>query len=434
MIGERPPPAQRRLPNVVLLVDHGYVSGGQSKVAIESALGLAAAGATPLFFCACGPVDPRLREAGVRTICLGQHDILNHPSRLEASVQGMWNVKAAAALEQALRALPSDNTIVHVHGWAKALSPSILAPIRESGLPAVYTNHEYFLFCPNGGFYDFRAGAICARRPLSGSCWGRNCDSRSYPIKLWRNARLALAQTAGFANCFSDFVLISDLQERLLEPYLPKGVRRHRVCNPIEAEPLGEKLSAAGDFLFVGRLSAEKGAPLFAVAARTAGVTPVFIGDGPVAEELRRDFPEARFLGWRDPSDARRAMRAARALVFPSLWHEGRPLTVLEAKAQGTPVLVSDACAARDDISDGAEGLWFKSGDAEALTGALERLKDDALALRLGAAAYRSYWRSPPTLRRHVDETLQVYDAALMRKARGGAVETQARREDQSTG
>jgi glycosyltransferase involved in cell wall biosynthesis len=426
-MGERRPATGRPPPTVVILVDHGYVSGGQSKVAIESALGLAAVGARPIFFCACGPVDGRLLEAGVETICLGQHDILSHPSRLGASAQGIWNAKAASALASVLKPLARERAIVHVHGWAKALSPSILAPIRASGLPAVYTNHEYFLFCPNGGFYDYRSNEICAREPLSPGCWARNCDSRSYPIKLWRNARLALAQTAGFADCFSDFVLISDLQERLLTPYLPKGARRHRVCNPIEAEPLGEKTSGGGDFLFVGRLSAEKGARLFAKAARNVGVTPAFIGDGPIAEELRRDFPEARLLGWREPSAAREAMRAARALVFPSLWYEGQPLTVLEAKAMGTPVIVSDACAARDQIADGAEGLWFTGGDAESLAGALERLKDDALALRLGAAAYRSYWRSPPTLQRHVEETLQVYDDALLNRARGGVVATPAK-------
>lgn len=400
-------------PIVVLVVDHGYVSGGQSKVAIESAIGLKTAGARPIFFCACGPVDARLHDAGVETILLEQQDMLSHSSRLAASAQGMWNARAADALARALAPLPRDETIVHVHGWAKALSPSIAVPIRASGLRAVYTNHEYFLFCPNGGFYDYRADEICGRRPLSLSCWSRNCDSRSYPIKLWRNARLAFAQRIGLAACFSDFVLISDLQERLLEPCLPRSARRHRVCNPVDVAPLGEKTSVSGEFLFVGRLSAEKGAALFARAARAAGVTPTLIGDGPIAGEIARDFPEARLLGWRAPTEVRAAMRAARALVFPSLWYEGQPLTVLEAKALGAPVIVSDACASRDEIADGVEGLWFKSGDAASLATSIERLKDDALAHRFGAAAYRSYWANPPTLQRHVDETLRVYRKML---------------------
>ena len=109
-------------------------------------------------------------------------------------------------------------------------------------------------------------------------------------------------------------------------------------------------------------------------------------------------------------------MRAARALVFPSLWYEGLGLTALEAKAMGTPVIVSDICAAREQIADGAEGLWFRSGDAASLASALERLKDDALVARLSRAAYESYWREPPTLSRHVEQTLAVYDEALARR------------------
>lgn len=400
---------------VAMLVDHGYVSGGQSKVAIESALGLKRAGLRPLFFCACGPVDARLAAEGVETVCLDQHDILEHPSRLGAAVQGVWNAKAAAALADLLAPLERGRTIVHVHGWAKALSPAIAAPIRASRLPAVYTNHEYFLYCPNGGFYDYRANQICGLKPLSLACWARDCNSRSRSIKLWRNARLSFAKAIGLDGCFSDFILISELQARVLSPYLPPRAKTHRVCNPIDVSPLGEKTTGDGEFLFVGRLSAEKGALLFAQAAREAGVGATFIGDGPAAAELRENYPEARLLGWREPAAAREAMRAARALVFPSLWYEGQPLTVLEAKALGTAVIVSDACASRDEIADGAEGLWFKSGDAQSLSAALERLKDDALARRLGAGAYASYWRAPPTLDRHIEETLQIYRAMLAR-------------------
>ena len=252
------------------------------------------AGARPIFLCACGPVDPRLAQAGVETICLDQHDILDNPSRAAAAVQGTWNAKAAAALGELLARLPRENTIVHAHGWAKALSPSIARPIRASKLPAVYTMHEYFLACPNGGFYNFQKHEVCALKAMSAACWATNCDSRNYPFKLWRNARLAVARGAGLASCFEDFLLISDLQQDLLAPYLPKGARTHRVSNPVEAEALGQKENpASGETLFVGRLSAEKGALLFAEAAGKAGVTPVFIGDGPIAPRLREQYPRS---------------------------------------------------------------------------------------------------------------------------------------------
>ena len=87
---------------------------------------------------------------------------------------------------------------------------------------------------------------------------------------------------------------------------------------------------------------------MFAEAARKIGMIPTYVGDGPIAHEIAARYPEARMLGWMDPAGVHRAMRAARALVFPSLWFEGQPLTVMEAKGLGVPVIVSDACAGRE--------------------------------------------------------------------------------------
>jgi glycosyltransferase involved in cell wall biosynthesis len=400
---------------VVICADHAHVNGGQAKVALDSALGLAAAGVRVIFFAACGPVDPRLAAAGIETICLDQKDILANPSRLDAARRGIWNGTAAKALGETLETLPREKTIVHVHGWAKALSPAIARPIRASGLPAVYTMHEYFLHCPNGGFHDFQKSAVCALIPMSAACWATHCDSRNYPFKLWRNIRLFIAQhVAHLAETFSDIVLLSDLQEQVLQTCLPEGAALHRVMNPVEAEPLGRKADpTGGDFLFVGRLSPEKGAFLFAEAARRAGISPVFIGDGPIAAELATAFPQARLLGWRAPAEARAAMRNARALVFPSLWHETFGLTALEAKAMGTPTIVADGCAAREAVEDGVTGRWFRSGDANALASTIRELMNDAVIADMSARAYDAYWAAPASLARHVAETLAVYETML---------------------
>jgi len=155
------------------------------------------------------------------------------------------------------------------------------------------------------------------------------------------------------------------------------------------------------------------------MAAERLGVTAVFVGDGPLAEELRQRFPSARLLGWRDGAGVCDAMRAAKALVFPSLWYEGQPLAVLEAKSLGTPIIVADRCAARDEIEHEASGLWFTAGDAGALQAAMARLDDPALAARLSRGAYESYWRDPPTLARHVERLTALYRDMLARAGRG---------------
>ena len=107
-------------------------------------------------------------------------------------------------------------------------------------------------------------------------------------------------------------------------------------------------------------------------------------------------------------------MRGARALVFPSLWYEGQPLTILEAKALGLPIIVADSCAGSDEVENGVTGLWFKSGDVDDLARALAELRDDdARVTAMSHAAYRAYWDEPKTLDRHVDGLLSIYHSML---------------------
>jgi glycosyltransferase involved in cell wall biosynthesis len=400
---------------IVICADHGSVTGGQAKVAIESAIGLSQAGLRVIFFAAAAPVDERLQGAGVEVVCLDQTDLLGASSRLKGMAQGTWNVLASRKLAETLATTPKNQTIVHVHGWARALSPSIAPAIAASGLPAVYTVHEYFLFCPNGGFYNYQENHICRLTPLSPACLSTHCDQISYPRKLWRSARLAMAKSfAGLPQVFSNYICLSAFQRDIVEPYLPRGASVSLISNPIDVPDLGPRINPGeGDFIFVGRLSPEKGTFLFAEAAARLGVPAHFIGDGPLAGEVRARFPGASLHGWKSAEDVRAAMRGAKALVFPSLWYEGQPLTVLEAKAMGAPVIVADQCAGREEIENEVDGLWFSAGDAGALADAMRRLDDPAVAGRMSRAAYESYWRSPSTLQSHVEALIGLYRSML---------------------
>ncbi|MDP4021673.1 glycosyltransferase family 4 protein [Methylobacterium sp. NEAU 140] len=400
--------------HVVLVADHAAINGGQAKVAIESALGLAGRGVRVSLFAAVGPVDPRLEPAGVRVVCLDQDDVTTARNKLAFAAQAIWNGRAARALAAELARYDARDTLVHVHAFAKALSPAIGPALRASGLPCLYTMHEFFMVCPTGGFYDYRAEAICRRAPMSASCVTTDCDMRSYPRKVARMLRhVGLAQVARLPELFHDVITISDLQESVIRPLLPRGTVFHRVDNPISVAPAPPGEGAPGDFLFVGRVSTEKGAPVFAEAARRAGVRAVFVGDGTERADLEARYPEAVMLGWRDAGAVQALMREARALVFPSVWYEGQPLTVYEALACGTPVIVSDACAGREAVVDGETGFWFRSGDADALAAHLRRLSDDGVSRRMGRAAHARYWAAPLTPDAHLDRLSAVYEAVM---------------------
>lgn len=396
---------------IVVICDHAHVNGGQAKVALDSAKGLARRGHRVDLFAAVGPIDASLGDAGVAVTLLDHPDVVSAASLARFGAQWLWNARAARALAALLAQCDPRETIVHVHGWSKALSPSIGRALSGAGLPVVHTLHEFYLVCPNGGFYDYGAARNCAYRAMSPGCIAHNCDSRSYARKLMRVARHALMQhVSGLLQSARHVITISQLQREVVAPYLAVDTQFHALNNPIDVDDRGPKTEAPpGPFVFVGRLSPEKGARYFARAAARIGARAVFVGDGPERDALEREFPQAEFCGWLRPDETRTAMRGARALVFPSVWFEGQPLTVYEALALGTPVIVSDLCAGREAVSDGETGLWFKSSDVDALAAAMTQLGDDALARRMGQAAYARYWADPLTLARHLDGLEAIY-------------------------
>lgn len=396
---------------IVVASDHASINGGLAKVAIESAIGLAQRGHRVFYFAGVAPVEPRLEAAGVEVVCLNQPDLLGDTSALRAAARGIWNTEAASRLDALLRSLNPRETILHIHGWAKSLSPSIGRVAAASPIPAVHTIHEYFLACPNGAFYNYRTQANCPLTPMSIACTSTNCDVRSYSHKAFRVARqAALWCLGGMPGKLHHFICISHLQRQVIEKYLPAQANIYSVPNPISVEDRGRAQPENNDtFLFVGRLSAEKGAVLFAEAAQRTGLKTAFVGDGPELARIRSIFPQAEMRGWQPPDQVLEAMRGARALVFPSLWYECQPLTPYEALANGVPVIVSDNCAGRESVRDGENGLWFESGNVDALANAMHRLANAPAATLMSRNAYDGYWREPLSLDRHLDRLEQTY-------------------------
>jgi glycosyltransferase involved in cell wall biosynthesis len=215
----------------------------------------------------------------------------------------------------------------------------------------------------------------------------------------------------GIPDGIAYFISVSEYSEALLRPFLPAQAKIFRVRNPIDVEQAVPADPAGSDrFCFVGRLAPEKGATIFAEASRLAGVRAVFVGTGPEGKSIMAANSRAELVGWQNREGVCSAIRASRAVVFPSLWHETHGLAVTEAAALGVPAIVSDACAARDAVRDGETGLLFKAGDVQDLKKKLLRLRAEPhFARRLGKTAYDRYWAAPCTLEIHIKELSDCY-------------------------
>ncbi|MFZ0281667.1 MAG: hypothetical protein WAL29_08455, partial [Bacteroidales bacterium] len=212
--------------NIVIVNDSGHINGGATKTALYSAIGLAIKGYRVIYFCAVGPIDQELRNHGVEVVCTEQREILKDPRRIRAAIQGVWNSKSARALDQLLKRLPVQDTIVHLHGWTKAISSSIMPVIRRRRVRTIITLNDYFSSCPNGGFYNFQTQEACTLRPLSRSCLLTNCDSRKMSHKVWRFARQIIQKKiGGIPGDIKEFIVVSDFCGKILGPYLPDGAQ-----------------------------------------------------------------------------------------------------------------------------------------------------------------------------------------------------------------
>jgi glycosyltransferase involved in cell wall biosynthesis len=401
---------------VIVLSDYGYVNGGAAQVSINSLNGLAEAGLNVTFVSSVGPVDPGIDRNLVRVINFDFHDLLENPSRFQAAIKGIWNPQCASGLREVLQDYDPADTVVHLHSWVQSLSPSVVRMAAGLGFKIVCTLHDYFSICPNGGLYNFLQRKQCTLRPMSLDCVTSNCDSRSYAQKLWRVGRQSVQ--SGFGNLpdgIKFFITVSDYSESLMRPLLPSTARFFRVRNPIDIEklpPSGAEGQSA--FTFIGRLSPEKGADVFAAAAQMACIQAAFVGSGAEEGRIAAINPPAELRGWQDRAGVVHAIQSSRAIVFPSLWHETQGMVVLEAAALGVPAIVSDSCAAREMIVDGETGLLFRSGDVSDLASKLTLLdRDPDLAAGLGRKAYEQYWNEPSTIDMHTKQLIACYKDIL---------------------
>jgi glycosyltransferase involved in cell wall biosynthesis len=399
--------------SVIILNDFCHVQGGASRVAVDEAVALSAMGLDVTFLGAVGPICNELRAPGIRTICLDQPELANVARHPGVVLQTLWNRTAYRTLLGLLATLDRRQTIVHLHGYTKALTTAPALAASRAGFPVICTLHDFFAACPNGAFYDYRLQEPCRLQALSVSCVLTSCDKRHRLHKAYRVVRgLTQRHLARFPATVHDYITLSDRSASILKPYLPSGARFYPLANIIDVAPAPPvDVAANRAMVVVGRLDAEKGVELAARAANEAGLPIVFVGDGPRRQAI--EATGARVTGWLTADGVRQELEAARCLVFPSLWYEAYGLVVAEAAARGVPAIVSDVAAPAERMIDTVDGWVFRSGELDGLVRCMARTRDDAVVAAAGAAAYRRHWERKSGPRDHAVALASIYDTVI---------------------
>ena len=131
-------------------------------------------------------------------------------------------------------------------------------------------------------------------------------------------------------------------------------------------------------FLYVGRLDELKGIKVLFEAWRLMGADAphlIVCGKGPLEDWCTRQAQglNIEMKGYVENRSVRQIISQSEALVLPTLWYEGFPMTIVEAFSAGIPVICSDLGNSGSLIEDGVTGWKFKAGSAEGLIEAIKK-------------------------------------------------------------
>lgn len=167
-------------------------------------------------------------------------------------------------------------------------------------------------------------------------------------------------------------------QDAIFSPCQAAAMPRAFSPDTVVSDRLAHRQGGRPVFLFVGRLSAEKGINTLVEAfrilkERVRDAELRIVGTGPLGNQLKQQVADAglqdsvHFLGSLQDEPLSREYFGATCMVLPSL-REPWGLVTNEALAHGCPVLVSESCGCVPElVVDGVSGYAFPAGDVPAL-------------------------------------------------------------------
>lgn len=341
----------------------------------------------------------------------------------QATARILWADDARRSLKKHIRGFAPD--VVHFHSVYHQLSASVLHSVPKSA-SAVMTLHDYKLAAPC--YLLLRDGQPCIE-----------CVGSTFPFPAVHHRCVKDSRAASLVCATEQVVHVRSYRtkvDRFIVPSLfaasllsrSRAVPQDRVVvvpHGIPMPPAKARPSESRRFVFLGRLSSEKGLEDLLAAWDTSGVGEAgysldVVGDGPAAGLLKGAPASVVHKGWLDRPAVASCLASARCVVIPSRFHETFGLSAAEALAAGVPLIAARSGALSELVENSAAGALFQPGNRAELSRLLEEHSQSAFGPELNARGlagrdFVSRKLSPALM---LERTLDVYREAA--RTRGG--------------
>ncbi|MEO6000850.1 MAG: glycosyltransferase family 4 protein [Chitinophagaceae bacterium] len=302
----------------------------------------------------------------------------NESSTLTKVLQLPFNIKSYSRTIKKLNTFQPD--VVHIHNLHFAASASIVYAIKKYGVPFVVTLHNYRLLCPSAILFNRGKPFLDSLKqnfPWNAVKQGVYKDSKL--LTFWISFSMQIHHWMNTWKMSNRFIVLTQHAKDIFLKSRANFTDDQILIKPNFCSIPSQvtfNTSPSDYFLYVGRLSEEKGISLLLETFAASRYKIKIAGDGPLLNEVKyycSQFPNIEYIGVLEKSRIFDLLNNCTALVFPSIWYEGMPLTIIEAFASGAPVIATRLGAMESMISNGYNGLHFEVGNSTDLKAQLDK-------------------------------------------------------------
>jgi glycosyltransferase involved in cell wall biosynthesis len=308
--------------------------------------------------------------------------------------------------------------VIHFHNIHKHLTTSILFEANKQKIPVIWTLHDYNLICPNILFVS--KGSICEKckkfkhlAPIINKC-SNNSVFASGIISIEK----LLHDFQGIKNRINYFLSPSHFLKNKFSEYGFSNKKIIVIPNFYECSKQNVLKKTINNkyFLYLGRISVEKGIGTLCEAAKIANIKLLIAGTGPIKNELEQKYSSdnIKFVGYYSGKKLSNLRKKAWFLVIPSECYENNPFSVIESFSDSVPVIGADIGGIPELVKNNNTGFLFESKDVMQLSKILLKTNNISVQKRneLGKNGKKQIQinNNPKT---YYDKLLKVYKKSI---------------------
>jgi len=304
--------------------------------------------------------EVKLLEEDGNTVSLLQFN--NRKKTLWKLIQLPFNITSYITTIKKIKEFTPD--VVHIHNMHFTATSAIIYAVKRFSIPVVVTLHNFRLLCPSATLYfNGQPFLKSLSEKFSFTAVKKGVYQNSKILTFWVAFSNWLHLKLGTFQMIDKFIVLSQHASSLFENSNLKIKKERLIIKPnFVSQPQNFSRERKDHFLFVGRLCKEKGIEILLDAFSKTGYEIRIAGDGPYKETVMkysREFGNIKYLGILQKAQVYSEMQYCTALVFPSLWYEGMPLTIIESFACKTAVIASNIGAMAVMVKNDYNGLHF---------------------------------------------------------------------------